>query len=436
MLKNLLTFAALTAVVGACGGESAGADPAAQTGSALVPRGATIGPSGYATILDAPTAPFTPATPKPPEPLSADRVAAHEQFRRGGEFQNSVMDEVQALAERLRRAEKGNFVDLYFENEGEPHVVFRFLRNGPETLAKYTRHPRFRAATARYSMEELKAALDFMMETFREDRVIVGGGIGNKQNRATITINVPEREFRELVARKDVKIPDAVELEFAADRSASEINQPLPSKIAPLVRVFPRDDRPLGILNAISSTAKVVLQDGCFRSPDQRNALVLFPLGAQLFIDSEGYLAYGSGETPGYARVGEELVFPGSIAEVTAPELVGPIHAACGPGKVIKVNGMRSSAAERAQERVSTNANSLRQLQKMYGLSEPVARKALETCKAQMGFGTCLLTPPRPMRKDECPEGTTLNSGLCRTPEGFVRPLPGWLQELVERSGG
>jgi hypothetical protein len=394
-------------------------------------RGARIEPSGYLTILSAPSAAYTPALPGEPQPLTRQQRSGHAQFARAGRFQNEVMDQVQALHRTLEAREKGNFVDLYFENEGEPHLVFRFLRDPEKTLARYTKDPRFKAMKADYGNAQLRAALDFMMETFREDRVIEGGGIGNKQNRAVITINVPDEEFRALVARKGVTIPDAVVLEFPQTTSAAQANRPLPVHIARFIRIFPRSDRPLGIVNAINSTAKVVLQDGCFRSPDQGNALVLFPMGANLFIDSEGYLAFGSGERPGYARVGETMIFPGSIYEVTAPELVRPIQAACGPGKVININGLQSAAAERAQSNVDANANALRQLRESYGLSEQAAQVALERCKAQMGMGVCMLTPPRPRRSEECPPGTRLSGGLCRTPEGYTRPVPEWIKDLV-----
>ena len=426
MLRTLGLICAAAAAACACGKSTA------SDAAPLVPRGATIEPSGFATILEVPPAPFAPATPGKPKPPTAEQVAAQEQFRQVAEFQNSIRDEVDALHRKLDRLEKGNFVDLYFENEGEPHVVFRFLRDPEATLAKYTENPHFRAARADYTDEELAAALDFMMKTFAEERIIMGGGYGNKENRATVEIAIPEEEFRELVTRKCVKIPDAVRLVFRAHSRAGDINRPLPANIAPLVRIFPRDDRPIGAVNSINSFAKVVLRDGCFRSPDNGDALVLFPLGAQLFIDDEGYLAFGSEETSGYARVGEEIVFMGSIGEVNAPELVGTIHTACGTGKVIKVNAMRSAAAERAQDQVSTNFNAFRQLKEMYGLSDAQASRAFEKCKEQAGFGTCLLSPPRPMREEECPAGSRLSYGLCRTHEGYIRPLPDWLTEFAD----
>lgn len=429
VLKRLAIIAA-AGLAGACGEAGRAAD-APQAAHPAAPRGAVIGADGFATIMNAPPAPYTPVEPGAAPPLTPERIAAQQQFRRASEFQNDVREDVQALSDTLRRSEKGNFVDLYYENAGDPHVVFRFLRDGSRTLAKYTRNPKFVASTARYSNAELRAAMDFMMRTFRDDRVIAGGGYGNKRNRAEIEINVTEPEFRALVAKKGVTIPDAVELHFTATRPASAINRPLPPDIAPLVRIFPRSDRPLGMINAIASRTKIVLKDGCFRSPDNGDALVLFPLGAQLFIDRDGYLAFGGREGPGHARVGETIVTPGSIAEITAADLVQPIHAACGPGKVVQVNGMASAAAEDAQYAVTSNANSLRQLRRMYGLSEPLARKALEACKTSMGMGACMLSPPPPiLRKEGCPAGTTLSAGLCRTPEGYIRPLPKWIVDL------
>lgn len=129
----------IVAVVAAAACGRGDAQPAAPAPAALVPRGATIGASGYATILDAPPAPFTPAPPGVPRPPTADQLAGHAKFQRAAQFQNKVGGEAIALAKKLRVAEKGNFVDLYYENEGDPHVVFRFLRDGKRTLAKYTR---------------------------------------------------------------------------------------------------------------------------------------------------------------------------------------------------------------------------------------------------------------------------------------------------------
>lgn len=434
-MSNRLLVLVAAALVASCSSDQVIASSQPESVRAAHPIGAVIGPAGHATIRDAPPAPFTPSEPGTPPPLTPEQLAAHAQFRRSADFQNAVMEEVQALADRLRTAERGNFVDLYFENEGEPHVVFRFLRDPEATLARYTRHRSFRAARARFTDAELRAAADFMLSTFRDDRVVQSVGIGNRNNRAEVEISVTEPEFRALVARKSVRIPDAVELHFRATEPAAAVNAPLAPGIASLVRIFPRNDRPFGPLHAINSRARVILDDGCFRisGGDHDKALVLFPLGAQLFIDRDNYLAYGSDEAPGYARVGEELVFPGTISEVSAPELVGPIHAACGTARVVAITAMQSAAADGAQQAATQNANARRLLRETYGLSEMQAERVLERCRQRSGLGTCHLTPPPPPPPGglSCPAGTAVSYGMCRTPEGHVRPIPDWIVELL-----
>ena len=41
--------------------------------------------------------------------------------------------------------------------------------------------------------------------------------------------------------------------------------------------------------------------------------------------------------------------------------------------------------------------------------------------------------PPPVMDPSECPPGSSISAGLCRTPEGYLRPLPDWLVEFLEQ---
>lgn len=420
------------------------------------PFRAEFGPDGYATILDAPPADFTPVRPGDPPPRTAEQIAADMQFQRVGAFQNSVMDEVAELSRRLEREERGNYVSVYYDNEGDPSVVFQFLRDGPETLRKYTRHPRFFGKTVRWSMEQMQIDAQWMWETFRGDRVLQSTGIA--ANHVTAEVLVSAEEFRALVARKGVTIPESVELKFRAAPVVPLVNPPrpaaldeaVPAAVAPHIRIFPRHDRPAGPVNAIGSRAKVVLKDGCFRAADHDDALVLFPFGAQLFVDAQDYLAFGSEGTPVYARVGETVEFMGSIYEVTEPALVDPVHAACGPGKVIKVEGLESAAARDRQHVSDNEVNALRRLRDSYGLNDSQARRAyawLEQRQAgrrqtgpdgvrmpPIGASMIIMSPPPPVFDPAtCPPGSSLSFGLCRTPEGYLRPLPEWLAEFLEQ---
>ncbi|MXO75993.1 hypothetical protein GRI40_12280 [Altererythrobacter aerius] len=412
---------------------------------------------GLATILDAPPAESTPVQPGDPPPRTAEQIAADEQFQRVVDFQGRVSDDVAELSRRLEREERGNYVTVYYDNEGDPSVVFQFLRDGPETLRKYTQHPRFFAENVRWSMEQLQADARWMWETFREDRVLRSTGTGGG-NQVTAEISVAAEEFRALVARKGVTIPESVELQFRAPPVVPLVNPPVPAArdeavpaaVAPHIRIFPRHDRPAGPVNAIGSRVKVVLKDGCFRAADRDNSLVLFPFGANLFVDSESYLAFGDEEVPGYARVGETVQFMGSVNEVTEPELVDPIRAACGPGKVIKVEGLESAAARSEQQVSDGEVNAMRWLRDSYGLDEAQARRAyawLEQRQAgrrqtgpdgvlmpPIGASMVIMSPPSPVMDPAiCPPGSSLSFGLCRTPEGYLRPIPEWLAEFLEQ---
>jgi hypothetical protein len=39
--------------------------------------------------------------------------------------------------------------------------------------------------------------------------------------------------------------------------------------------------------------------------------------------------------------------------------------------------------------------------------------------------------PPPPRGEPVCPPGTKATYGMCRTPEGFARPIPAWIEELM-----
>jgi hypothetical protein len=109
------------------------------------------------------------------------------------------------------------------------------------------------------------------------------------------------------------------------------------------------------------------------------------------------------------------------------------VQKACGVGKVIAITGMQSAAASRAQDRTTTNADSLRELRGSYGLTEAQARKVFAQCARNFGGGTCPLTPPPPVLPGQaCPSGTKLSFGLCRTPEGYIRPLPKWIEDVLK----
>jgi hypothetical protein len=82
---------------------------------------------------------------------------------------------------------------------------------------------------------------------------------------------------------------------------------------------------------------------------------------------------------------------------------------------------------------VANNHQALRHFRENYGLSHEQARRVLEACKRRSGSGVCMMTPPPPPPTggEKCPPDTKMFHGICRTPEGFARPIPAWIHELL-----
>ena len=389
---------------------------------------AEIGTDGYATILDAPPAPYEAADPAPPQPTPR-QIEGQREFARVGDWQNRIREEVDRVHERLRTREAGNFQELYFDNEAF-EVVFLFLRDPEATLARYTDHEDFVAKRTMRSQEALQTELMRLFKVLEEERVIEGAGTA--RGRISLDSNVTRAQFEAALDRRGIVLPDYVDVTYRyADQFGANGGLAVPDSVAPFLRIFPTDDRPVGIVNSIESRLKVTLVDGCFRLPEQGNALALLPMGARLFVDDEGYLAFGDREVPGYARVGETIAMAGSVNEVTIPELVEPIHAACGEGRVIRLTGLESAAASQADNDALENYRAAESFRD-YGFDEATVALLMKRCREKLGGDRCIMSPPPPrMPDEECPDGSTLSFGLCRTEKGHIRPIPAWIDELL-----
>lgn len=408
---------------------------AAATASAAIPTGAKVERSGYWTIVSAPPAPFKAELPPPPPPPTAEQAAAEARFWRYAQWQSRISAEAFAVLNIVREKEKGNFVDLRYSgsDDGNFRVIYSFLRDGPRTLRKYSRNPQLVGETVRWSKAEQEAAMQLMVDFLRKQEVRGWmGGTGTASNRAEVTLPLTRAEWERLIARTGFKVPDPVLLTFA-ERSAADLNRPLPPELARGIRMFARSDAAPGPVPSVARQGRIVLKDGCFRvsgGPDD-GAHVLFRLGQQLFVDPAGYLAFGQGPVPGYARVGEVVEVEGTFAPVgEQPRITAPIRKACGPGAVVAITTPRSAAAEDAQNALREMNNTYTSLRQMWGLSERGARAYLADC-AKRGTGACILAPPPP-GFGRCPAGTKEVGGVCRNPQGFIRPLPSYLEPYAK----
>jgi hypothetical protein len=221
----------------------------------------------------------------------------------------------------------------------------------------------------------------------------------------------------------------------------------IPPEIQRLVRIFPRLSPPdvtaeLVTKNAVEppqQTATIIMRRGCLRLKEQEEPLALFGPGVRLFVAADGYLTLGNpaGPAPQNARVGEALYWTGDRKVVTAHHLTLPIQRQCGRGTVVFVGGTASVSAGRA----AADGLAARRLQQMYGTPWGNALEQVRACRVRLERSwrqeisgkvlpiwienLCGSTPPPLVTDpDSCPSGTSHSGGLCRTAEGYIRPLP------------
>lgn len=183
-----------------------------------------------------------------------------------------------------------------------------------------------------------------------------------------------------------------------------------------------------------SFTSRLIVDHGCLRLDMPERPLVRFNAPPLLQRDPQGYLVLGGHGHDGradFSRIGEEVLwFNGPFENdpdmgsrplpVTDPEVIAPIHEACGPGEVVSVPATVQSVALYHAKQMDM---AVKQFREMYGVDEATARRKMDYCRATGGCGA--IPPPPPVTDAKmCPAATRLESGLCRNADSFVRPIP------------
>lgn len=316
----------------------------------LAPRGATIEPSGFATIERAPPVPYSdeppPAEGRPTSEAGwyAQSIGVSEQeaARRQSE-QQAIRPEFERLLGTLRQHEAGNFTAPRLIHKPDWAYVLYFKRDLERTLAKYTRNPRFRAELARYTRTEIEALIKPWTDRFTKARITGGWGVDDTFGRAEIMINVTEEEYRQIAAREGWgQVPDAIELKFASPLTHLSLEE----AARPNVRLFPQSDRSTGIQLLAGATGRIVLRDGCLfvEGSKGQGRLAYFHRETGLGLDEEGYLALKdrmTGESKG--RIGEWFSWagPNEIREDMA--MVAELRARCGTAPIANVGNPESA---------------------------------------------------------------------------------------------
>lgn len=325
----------------ACAGPAGSGGQGIATRLAL-PPGVVIAPSGFATLLEAPPVPYSDDPPPSPAEGEATRLARARgvpltEAERMMNPDDAATQAAIALDHRLRSRAPDNYVGMRIIRDPQPRFAFQFRRDAAATLARYTRDPRFVSREGGIPEAELQPIFDLWWPRFQEDRLVGGGSVNGFDGVVQFDMNIDQAGFDAIAARKGWRLPERLKLNFAPPPNPRAVEPTL----APLVRIFAREDRrPATVLTAALS-GRLILRDGCFRMADHGDGtepLVIFGRDTELMRDAEGYIVVRPNAEPGPApRIGERVMWSGPRGANEADAGIAALRAVCGTGPVVAV---------------------------------------------------------------------------------------------------
>ena len=217
-------------------------------------------------------------------------------------------------------------------------------------------------------------------------------------------------------------------------------HDPLPPEMLAGIRALfrlvpqpPRDELMVTTLERRVAGGRLILDRGCFRLNGTDGAIAVFPPGTKLGL-IDGYMVVGP---PGFppelsTRVGEHVFWEGDTFRNFDQASLQRIATYCGPGPAGTV--MPASATVQQARNDGLEAS---EYAERYGVDWDEALRRVRQCRERMEQNAprggdmplvdnlCGSIPPQPVfDPEECPPGTSLSGGLCRTPEGHIRPIP------------
>jgi hypothetical protein len=317
----------------------------------ILPRGATmVGTAAHATILKVPPSPTAGIKPHRPGYRSVSEWYAREEglsleeARKRLSEQQAILPIFDRLQARLRATEADNYVDARLIHQPDWAYVLYFKRDPEATLRKYSVNPRFRAALAPLTRQELEAILAPWVKRFGEAGIAGGWGVNAIEGKVDMMISVTEAEYRRLAADKGWgEVPAPIKLGFAEDLPFPRVDP----AIAPLLRGFASESRATTIQLEAGFSGRVILDDGCLRlevKGRKKGPLAVFHRETGIGLDAQGYLAIidrSTGKAKG--RIGEMWSWAGPNPGKEFDGLA-ELKAACGDGPIVNVGNPESKA--------------------------------------------------------------------------------------------
>lgn len=362
------------------GATSAGSAVLPAQPATFIPTGAKIEPSGFATIERAPPVPYPEAPPLFEDPYAGAlwyarmRGMSIEEAERRNREQQAARPELERLIALLRVREAGNFTAVRIVHKPDWAYVLYFRRDPEGTLAKYSSHPRIKAALARYTREELAVLAKPWLDRLVARKLTAGSAPDATFGTAEIALKVTEEEYRAIAEREGWSaVPDAVALRFAAP-----LDHPgMDPRAKPFVRIFAQNSRSTTLQLERGSIGRITMRDGCLYSG---GGLAYFHRETGIGIDEQGYLALidrRTGKSKG--RIGEWFTWAGPNRFSEDMSMVRELRQRCGTALVNYVGNPQSAAQFRLEQRTWT----IDKLAKRRGISRQRAWERIKQCWAR-----------------------------------------------------
>jgi hypothetical protein len=316
--------------------------------SVTAPTGATIEASGFATIEVAPVIPAEKRKaddrPKSEAGFYAldNNISQAEAMKRIDE-QRQVFPEFERLLATLRAKEKGNFTSARMIHKPDWGYEFYFKRDAAKALARHTKNPRFKPATASYSLAELEAIAKPWTDRFQPHRLADGWGMDDTWGTVDIMMDVTEEEYRAIAAKEGWgPVPAPIKLSFARPLPVASVDP----RARTFVRIFAQNDRSTGMQLEAAQSGKIFMRDGCAYVSFVNNptpSLAYFHRETGIGLDEQGHLALidrATGKAKG--RFGETFTWAGPNSVKEDSPMVKELRAQCGTAPLFNVGNPES----------------------------------------------------------------------------------------------
>lgn len=315
------------------------------------PKKYSVNKAGYATVERAPHMKRPKDTrikvslmpTEISEPLN--RSAFIERQKQSNKYRQEAWD----LEDRLKREQSGNFVAMDKVWEPEFHYRVFFKGNSKQTLADYTSNPVFKAGDYP-TKAELDAHVDDVVKRLLKKDAYIGHSIGERYG--NIETGLTLNEFGKLAGLQDLHEDPFIKLAFIRPFDPPEAIDP---RLETQIRYLSRSKQLNAFVLTSLTVGRIVLRDGCFFLDNKTGVdpLVHFHKEVGVTLDTQGYIVIVNrlSNSNDVARVGEWAGWGDGIRDMTKPEIVEPLQAACGKHPIVRIGTPKSRFGERPKFR-------------------------------------------------------------------------------------